>query len=98
MAKSYKTPPVWAKEIELFTVIDGLLYRRAPPSWSAKRKETQHKIVLPLSLRRLVLQQMHDENTTGHLAFIKTYNRVKKLFLLADDENDILQAHGRRVR
>ncbi|KAK4003569.1 hypothetical protein OUZ56_005326 [Daphnia magna] len=56
---------------------NGKLYRREVPSKNSKRNEINCQVVLPLSLRHLVLKELHDAPMGGHLAFYKTYLKVK---------------------
>ncbi|XP_045023691.1 uncharacterized protein K02A2.6-like [Daphnia magna] len=69
--------PDWVKEIEYFEILEGTLYRHELPSTNSKRNELNHQLVLPLSLRHLVLKELHDAPMGGHLAFYKTYLKVK---------------------
>ena len=69
--------PEWAKEIEYFEVVNGALYRREISSKKSKRNEINYQLVLPLSLRPLVLKELHNSPMGGHLAFLRTYFKVK---------------------
>ena len=69
--------PTWAKEIEFFKVINGVLYRREPPVKKGRRLDPNYQVVLPLALRPLVLKELHDDPTGGHLAYHRTYTKVK---------------------
>ncbi|KZR96809.1 Uncharacterized protein APZ42_008643, partial [Daphnia magna] len=68
-----QSKPEWSKEIEYFEIIEGTLYRHEVPSKNSKRNEINCQVVLPLSLRHLVLKELHDAPMGGHLAFYKTY-------------------------
>ncbi|KZR99010.1 Uncharacterized protein APZ42_005308, partial [Daphnia magna] len=70
--KFSQSKPDWAKEIEYFEIIEGTLYRHELPSKDSKRNEINHQLVLPYSLRHLVLKELHDAPMGGHLAFYKT--------------------------
>ena len=69
--------PIWAKEIEFYRVIKGILFRCEPATKKSKRNILNPQVVLPLSLRPLVLKEMHDVPTAGHLAYQRTYLKVK---------------------
>ncbi|KZS10205.1 Uncharacterized protein APZ42_025379 [Daphnia magna] len=69
--------PDWVKEIENFEILEGTLYRHELPSKNSKRNELNHQLVLPLSLRLLVLKELHNAPMGRHLAFYKTYLKVK---------------------
>ena len=62
--------PIWAKEIEFYRVIKGILFRCEPATKKSKRNILNPQVVLPLSLRPLVLKEMHDVPTAGHLAYL----------------------------
>ena len=68
----------WAKEIEYFEVFNGALYQREISTKNRKRNEMNIQLVLPLSLRSIVLKKLHDSPMGGHLAFLRTYFKVKK--------------------
>lgn len=53
--------PVWKKEIDLFEVWNGILYRRAPVAKRQRRMKESIQVVLPLSLRDMVLREMLDD-------------------------------------
>ena len=81
--------PIWVKEIELFFVKEGILLRRDSDSRKRRRNEEQAQIVLPYSLRRPVLRELHDDSSAGHLAFIRTFRKVSALFYWPDIRKDI---------
>ena len=91
LPEKYATPPVWAKEIELYSIRDGLLYRHVAPSSSSRRLDPHCQLVLPLSLRPLVLKQMHDGKSGGHLAYIKTFKKIGCYFYWPSMRADIEQ-------
>lgn len=79
--------PIWAKEINLYTIHRGNLFREEP---FPRRKERTLQLVLPFLLREKVLKELHDEPTSGHLAFMKTYNKVKDMYYWPTMRNEIL--------
>jgi transposase InsO family protein/phosphotransferase system HPr-like phosphotransfer protein len=81
--------PDWAKEIEYFEVIDGILYRREIMTKKSKRNEINHQLVLPLSLRLQVVKEIHDGPMGGHFAFLRTYLRVKNNYYWPTMRKDI---------
>ncbi|KAI9553742.1 hypothetical protein GHT06_018991 [Daphnia sinensis] len=83
--------PDWAKEIAYFEIIEGTLYRHELPSKDSKRNEINHQLVLPYSLRHLVLKELHDAPMGGHLAFYKTYLKVKNNYYWPTMRKDILE-------
>ncbi|KAK4007203.1 hypothetical protein OUZ56_012363 [Daphnia magna] len=56
-------------DLRLLVALLGTLYRLELPSKNSKRNELNHQLVLPLSLRHLVLKELHDAPMRGHLAF-----------------------------
>uniref|UniRef100_A0A0P4ZJF0 RNA-directed DNA polymerase n=2 Tax=Daphnia magna TaxID=35525 RepID=A0A0P4ZJF0_9CRUS len=89
--KFSQSKPDWAKEIEYFEIIEGTLYRHELPSKDSKRNEINHQLVLPYSLRHLVLKELHDAPMGGHLAFYKTYLKVKNNYYWPTMRKDILE-------
>lgn len=58
-----------------FVVRDGLLWRRNYSSDGAR-----FLLVVPESLRPVVLHAMHDDVTSGHLGFARTLYRLRQRF------------------
>lgn len=81
--------PVWVKEIEFYQVIDGVLYRKDFSTKTKKRNEVKFQVVLPLFLRPLVLKELHDEPLSGHLAYQRTYLKVKNNYYWPSMRADI---------
>ena len=81
--------PVWAKEIEFYEVKGGVLYRHEPSTKINRRNHVNYQVVLPLSLRPLILKEFHDELTSGHLAFSRTYLKVKNHYYWPTMRKDI---------
>ena len=81
--------PIWVKEIDLFEFINGILYRRAPPLRNKRRNEILYQIVLPHSLKRKVLEKFHDDPSSGHLAFLRTYLKVSAFYYWPDMRKEI---------
>ena len=65
--------PIWAKEIDFYRVEKAILFRCEPPTKKSKRNVLNPQVVLPLSLRPLVLREMHDVPSAAHLAYQRTY-------------------------
>jgi hypothetical protein len=57
--------PIWAKEIELYFTRDGVLCREGPPISSKRRRSPQIQVVVPLSLRKQLLEEYHDSPLSG---------------------------------
>jgi hypothetical protein len=49
--------PSWAKEIELYFTRDGVLFREGPPISSKRRRSPQTQVVVPLSIRKQLLEE-----------------------------------------
>ena len=84
-----KKLPIWAKEIELYQIKNRILYRIEVPTTKSRRNIICQQVVLPLTLRPIVLKEMHDSPLSGgHLAFLRTYLKVKNSYywptILAD--------------
>lgn len=58
-----------------FSIIDGMLFRR-----NYDPQGRHWLLVVPQHLRQEILQQLHDDPTSGHLGFLKTYTRVRNRF------------------
>ncbi len=54
-----------------------MLYRRELVTIKSRRNEINHQLVVPLSLRPLVLKEMHGGLMGSHLAFLRTYLKIK---------------------
>ncbi|KAI9565040.1 hypothetical protein GHT06_008785 [Daphnia sinensis] len=64
--------PTWAKEIELFTVEDGILCRSYISHSEKRRQFVQKQVVVPASLRQALVEEYHDSPLSGHLAYRRT--------------------------
>ncbi len=84
-----KTMPIWAKEIEFYQVIKGVLFRFEPSTKTSKRNMIAYQVVLPLSLRPRVLREMHDAPLAGHLAYLRTYLKIKAHYYWPTMRTDI---------
>lgn len=58
-----------------FHLRDGVLYKKSYATTGAR-----YLLVVPKSLRAQVLSAMHDEPTSGHLGFTRTFYRIKERF------------------
>ena len=57
--------------------MNDILYRK----WESVNKKTdEYKIVLPLELRKYVLQKLHNKPSGGHLGIMKTMQKVRQRF------------------
>ena len=75
----------WA-QWSLLVVRDGVLFRK----WESDRgDEVVWKLVLPDSLKKEVLKQLHDSPATGHLGFRNTTERVKARFYWCGLRRDV---------
>ena len=82
-------PPIWVKEIELYSIRGGLLCRAFEPTSSKRRQFTQTQTVIPYSLRRALMKEYHDSPLAGHLAFLRTYLRIQDKFYWPEMRNEI---------
>ena len=97
--------PLWASEIDFFFLEDGLLCRHYEPTSTKRRPFAQSQVVVPLSLRKQLLQEYHDSPLSGHMAYRRTCLRLRDKFfwptLLADVKQYCFEcepcALGRRV-
>jgi hypothetical protein len=80
--------PCWAKEIELYFTRNGVLCREGPPISSKRRRSPQTQVVVPLSIRKQLLEELHDSPLSGHLATRRTRLRLEDKYYwpsLSDD-------------
>ena len=77
-------PPVWVKEIDLYSRIKGVLCRHHTPSSKRRRQIVQTQIVVPYSMQQSMLQEYHDSPQGGHLAYVKTMNRIRDHYYWPD--------------
>ena len=83
--------PDWKKHIEFFNLHNGILVHESIPTGFKRRKDKITQIVLPLSLRPLVLSQLHDNPSSGgHFAFLRTLLNVQKRYFWPTMRADIL--------
>ncbi len=70
----------------------GLLVKYFPPK-SDQDMDTKSalKIVIPQSLRFLVIQRYHDPPLAGHLKVFKTYKRIQTLYTWEGMKRDIVR-------
>jgi transposase InsO family protein len=75
-SKSKTTKAYWAQWDSL-CLRNGALYRK----WeSSDGNEVRLKLVVPDSMKRKILMQLHDHPTAGHFGVNKTVERVKQSF------------------
>lgn len=72
--KLKKTP----RKMQNFLLREGKVYRRFNPTRDKHLNDpsTEWKLCVPANLREKVLQEIHDEETAGHLGFKKTAKRL----------------------
>ncbi|KAI9558428.1 hypothetical protein GHT06_015212 [Daphnia sinensis] len=80
---------IWVKEIDFYQVLNGVLYRKKHPIKSNKRQDVNYQVVLPLDLRPTELKHLHDDPTAGHLAYQRTYLKVKNHYYWLSMRKDI---------
>ena len=67
----------WAKNIDLFKVHDGLLYREAIDS---RRSDNHFQLVVPAALKRKIMNVMQSSLLGGHFAYLKTFHKIYRKF------------------
>ena len=78
--------------LELLCIKEGVLYRR----WESEDgKEIRFLMVVPKSLRRFVLSQLHDSTAGGHLGMGKTLCKVRHRFFWYAMRRDVEDWCGR---
>jgi hypothetical protein len=80
--------PCWMKEIGLFFLRNDVLCRDGPPLSQKRRRSSQIQVVVPLSLRKQLLEEYHDSPLSGHLATRRTRLRLEDKYYwpsLVDD-------------
>lgn len=84
-AESYMVKSLWAQWSRL-VLKDELLCRM----WEVEESNnTTYQIVMPLSQRRFILQQMHDSKTSGHLGVTKTLNKIRQAYYWPGLQSDV---------
>ena len=79
----------WVKEIKTFRIKGGVLLREFRPSSKKRRQFVQDQTVVPYSLRKNVVKEYHDSLLAGHLAFLRTYLRVRDKYYWPNMVSDI---------
>lgn len=70
--------PALVKEIDLFQISDGLLFRL--DTSNPRRNHPRLQLVVPFSLRRRVLADTHESDMAGHMAYNRTYQQIIEKF------------------
>ena len=78
-------PPSFARQANKLLLKDGVLCRTYQPS----RQSSVVQVVIPVSMRDAVLQQLHDAG--GHLGVARTLSKVKERFYWPGYEVDVEQ-------
>ena len=78
--EDHRSPPIWAKEIDLYFIANGLLCRTLFPVSKKRRPFAQVQVVVPLALRKMLLEEYHDSPVSGHLAYQRTCLRIRDKF------------------
>ena len=79
----------WVKEIGTFRISKGVLRRDFHPPSKKRRKYIQEQTVVPYSLRKNVVKEYHDSLLAGHLAFLRTYFRIRDKFYWPEMLKDV---------
>ena len=79
-----KHPPIWVKEIQLYTIVNGVLLRHYAPSSSKRRHIEQLQAVVPYSLQKDILEQYHDSPQGGHFGYFKTAQKIREHYYWPD--------------
>ena len=84
-AESYMVESLWAQWSRL-VLKDDLLCR----IWEVEESNnTTYQIVMPLSQRRFILQQMHGSKTSVHLGVTKTLNKARQNYYWPGLQSDV---------
>lgn len=84
-SESYVVKSLWAQWSRL-TLKDNFLCR----VWEVEDSNmTTYQIVVPLSQRRYILQQMHDAKTSAHLGMTKTLNKIRQNYYWPGLQSDV---------
>lgn len=84
-SESYVVKSLWAQWSRL-TLKDNFLCR----VWEIEDSNmTTYQIVVPLSQRRYILQQMHDAKTSAHLGMTKTLNKIRQNYYWPGLQSDV---------
>ena len=67
-----------ARMAQHYELIDQVLYRKANTFRYARRQERKLRVVLPQSLRAIVLEECHDMSASGHLGIKQTLARIEE--------------------
>jgi hypothetical protein len=81
--------PIWVKEMELFYIKGGVLRRDFHPSSKKRRRFVQQQTVVPYLLSKNIFKEYHDSILRGHLAFLRTYFRIRDKFYWPEMLKDI---------
>ena len=83
--------PLWAAEKDFFFMEDGLLCKHYEPTSTKRRRFAQRQVVVPLSLRKQLLQEYHDSPLSGHLAYRRTVLRLRDKYFWPSMLSDVKQ-------
>ena len=84
-AESFMVKSLWAQWSRL-VLKDHLLCH----IWEVEQSNnTTYQIVMPLSQRRLILQQMHYSITSGNLGVTKTLNKIRQNYNWSGLQSDV---------
>lgn len=75
--------------VSFYEMVDDVLYHIWAPDAKGKRKEVRRRLVIPRTLIDEVLTWCHDDHTAGHLAFHKTYYKIRERFFWEGMYRDI---------
>jgi hypothetical protein len=81
--------PIWAKEISLYEVMEGVLYRKEIQTKKRKQNRIFTQVVVPLALCPLVMKHLHDDPMFGHLAYYRTYMKLRNNYYWPTIREDI---------
>lgn len=74
---------LWSQWVNL-EIKEGVLCRK----WASDKK-VSHQVIVPMSEGREILEQCHDERTSGHLVVSKTLERVRNRFYWTGLQSDV---------
>jgi len=88
IAPNSDSTKVYCAQWQSLRLLNGVLYRL----WETLSGDANIKqLILPESLRKEVLQQLHNSQTAGHLGVAKTLSRVRERFYWVQCVRDVQQ-------
>jgi hypothetical protein len=87
--ENHRNMPDWAKEIDFFFVENNILCRAQAPTSEKRRPFIHRQVVMPLSLRKSLVEEYHNSALSGHLAYRRTFQKLRDKYYWPSMLNDI---------